>query len=218
MHTATCNCPMCRGAAREFEFESFETGEPRGVLSEQEEMELAMELLHVQSEEELEQFLGKMFRSVGRGLKAVGSFAMKRVVPVLGSALKQVAKTALPLAGGALGTLIPIPGVGTMLGRAVGGAIANALELEFAGLQQEEQEIERARRFVRLAASAIRDAASALDQGPPEAVVRTALDNATRQHIPSALTSAASPRAGALPGQQAGTWRRHGNRIIVEGL
>src|SRR5260370_5612745 len=134
-----------------------------------------MELLQVQNEQELEQFLGNVFRSVGRGLKAVGSFAAKNVLPVLGPALKQIAKTALPIAGGALGSLIPIPGVGTALGSALGGAAADALEMEVAGLNREDADVERARRLVRLAASAIREAAIALGSAPPESVARTAL-------------------------------------------
>jgi hypothetical protein len=58
-----------------------------------------MELLSVQSEEELEQFLGKMFRSVGRGLKSAGKFIGKNVVPVLGPALRVLGGNLLRLIG-----------------------------------------------------------------------------------------------------------------------
>jgi hypothetical protein len=230
MHMASCNCPQCRTAAEGFEFETFERGEAQEVLGEQEELELAMELLHVRNDQELEQFLGDMFRSVGRGLKAVGSFTAKNVLPVLGPALKQIAKTALPLAGGALGSLIPIPGVGTALGTALGGVVANALEMEVAGLNRDAADVERARRFVRLAASAIRDASAALGSGSPDSIARTALINATVRHLPAAANAvtAALPRgdevsaslvAGAASAaDQSGTWRRHGRHIIVEGL
>ncbi len=153
MHTAICNCPQCRGAAEGFEFETFEFGELEEILGEQEELELAMELLHVRNDQELEQFLGDLVKSVGRGLKAVGSFAAKNVLPVVGPVLKQIAKTALPIAGGALGSLIPIPGVGTALGSALGGVVANALEMEVAGLNRNDADVEQARRFVRLAAT-----------------------------------------------------------------
>src|SRR4026209_2273353 len=71
MHPITCTCPSCRQAAGEFElYGAFETGE---ILSENEELELAMELLSVQHEQELEQFLGSLVKSVGRGLKSVGA-------------------------------------------------------------------------------------------------------------------------------------------------
>ena len=235
MHGMSCSCPSCRGnGARELEFESFEFGETQELLSEQEELELAMELLSVQSEEELEQFLGKMFRSVGRGLKSAGKFIGKNVVPVLGPALKAIAKTALPLAGGALGSLIPIPGVGTMLGSALGRAAANALEMEFGGLNHEEAEIQKARRFVRLASSAIGQTASALGAGAtPEMAVRSALTTAARRHIPginlgamrrgTGMVGAGMPRhvrgnSSFATSSQSGPWRRMGHTIVLDGV
>jgi hypothetical protein len=245
MHMQNCNCPQCRGATQGFLSDLFEVGEFGEVLGEQEELELAMELLSVRNDQELEQFLGNIFRSVGSGLKSVGSFAMKNIVPVLGPALKQIAKTALPIAGGALGSLIPIPGVGTALGSALGGAVANALELEVAGLDRETADIERARRFVRMAASAIREAATALGSGPPESIARTALAKAVSQQLPATTNVAAAIAHGQLPhqtrmptpptaapgqmlrttgmpvsqaAQASGRWRRHGSHIVVEGL
>jgi len=229
MHTLNCNCPRCRATAQRFEFETFESGSFQDIFSEQEELQLAMELLNVQNEQELEQFLGNMFRKIGSGLKAVGSFAANNVVPVLGSALKQIAKRALPIAGGALGSLIPIPGVGTVLGRAVGSVVANALEMEVAGLPREDGDVERARRFVRLAASAIREAASSPGLVSPENIVRRALSNATIRHLPAAAGTLAtmSPTAGevqpilspnSMPSGHSGMWRRHGRHIVVEGL
>jgi len=243
VHMPNCNCPRCRPAAQGFGAEIFEIGEFGEVLAEQQELELAMELLSARNDQELEQFLGNIFHSVGQGLKSVGSFAMKNIVPVLGPALKQIAKTALPIAGGALGSLIPIPGVGTALGSAWGGAVANALELEVAGLDHETADLERARRFVRLAASAIRDAAIALGSGPPEVIARTALAKAASQQLPATTKVAAAvaqgqvprtagmpatvapgqmPRATGMPVPQAaqasGLWRRHGDHIVVEGL
>jgi hypothetical protein len=128
-------------------------------------------------------------------LKAVGSFAAKNVLPVLGPALKQIAKTALPIAGGALGSLIPIPGVGTALGSALGGAVANALEMEVVGLNREDADVERARRFVRLAASAIREAAIALGSAPPE-----------RRGRPSRSNFRATLKAWALEASLDGFW------------
>src|SRR5262249_17289427 len=101
-----------------------ETGSP---FSEAEETELAYELLGVSSEEELDQFLGKLFKGVVRGIGKVASFAGKALRP-LGGILKGIAKKALPFVGGALGSLIPIPGVGTAVGSALGGALSKALE------------------------------------------------------------------------------------------
>jgi hypothetical protein len=227
-HAMNCNCPRCREAAANFEFEMFEGGE---LSQEQGELGLALELLSVQNDSELEQFLGDMVRSVGQGLRAAGSFAMKNVVPVLGTALKQVAKAALPIAGGALGSLIPVPGVGTALGSALGSVVANALEMETAGLAPGEADLERARRFIAIARTAIRDAAQTLGSAPPAVIAKSALTNAVMQHVPAARpavaelealasrpqASFATPSAMSSPAQS-GTWRRHGDHIVVLGL
>ena len=161
----------------------------------------------------------------GRGLSAVGSFAKNNVLPVVGGALKQIAKTALPIAGGALGSFIPIPGVGTALGSALGGVVADALEVEVAGLDREDADLERARRFVRLAANAVRDTATEVASGSPESIARTALVNAAKRTLPTAggavaaALSAPGPWGSGAGGPwPSGTWRRHGHHIIVQGL
>jgi len=73
--------------------------------------------------------------------------------------LKGIVRKALPLVGGALGTAIPIPGVGTALGTSVGTAASNLLESETNEMEVEEREFEIAKRFVRLASHAVRQGA-----------------------------------------------------------
>jgi hypothetical protein len=227
MHPTNCNCPACRSAAQAFGFDAPHHPMSHEGMGEAEELELALELLNVHNDEEWEAFLGNVFHSIGKGLKAVGSFAAKHVLPVVGPALKQIAKTALPIAGGALGSLIPIPGVGTALGSALGGAVANALEMEVAGLDPGDADIARARHFVRLAADALHEAALAPPSASPEAVVRTALVNAVSRHLPAAAHQMAMlPMAGPAlpsvppiaPAGQSGVWRRHGRHVVIEGL
>jgi hypothetical protein len=227
MHAMNCNCPSCRQAAQAFGFDSVQNRNSGEVIGEAEELELAFELLNVRSDQEWEQFLGDVFKTIGKGVKAVGSFAAKHVLPVVGTALKQIAKTALPLAGGALGTLIPIPGVGTALGSALGGAVANALEMEVAGVNPADADIERARRFVRLAGSVMREVALAPPSSSPEAAARTALVNAISQHLPAAAHQMATmadahpvarPAPAFAAGGQQGIWRRHGRHVVIEGL
>ena len=96
----------------------------------------------------------------GASRKAAGSFVGKVARP-LGGILKGVAKAALPFVGGALGSFIPIPGVGTAIGSALGGALSKALEAEFQGMEAEERDFEIARRFVQMAGTAARQAALA---------------------------------------------------------
>lgn len=177
MHKNGCKCPGC--CAGSFEVLPFlgQQGETpagqAGPFSEAEETELAMELLSVSSEAELDQFLGKMFKGVWKGIK--------KVAKPLGGVLKAVAKKALPFVGGALGSFIPIPGVGTALGSALGGALSKALEVEFEGMEYEQQELEMARRFVRIAGSAAQLAANS-DGGAPS--VQAAVLQSVRRHAP----------------------------------
>jgi len=217
MHPMSCTCPSClSGRAGEFEleYESLESGE----LSEQEELELAMELLSVQNEYEMEQFLGGLVSGIGRGLKSIGRVALP--------ALKSLAKIALPIAGRALGSFIPIPGVGTMIGGALGRAAADALELEYAGMDPGQADIEKARRLVRVLRSAVRELSVTLGSAPPDAAARAALASAIRRNIPDANLSVLgatlptarefSPAAAAAAGS-GGRWWRRGNTIVVEG-
>ena len=154
-------------------------------FSEAEELELAAELLAISNEEELDLFLGKMFKGIGRGLKKFGRFVGKKVLPALGKGLKAIGKVALPIVGKALGSFIPIPGVGTAIGGAIGTAVSKALELEFSGLPAEEAELEMARRFVRIAATAARQAALANPHANPEAIANAALMAAAKMQVPN---------------------------------
>lgn len=213
VHPPYCDCSQCGGAAT-FDVLPFgATAERPGLpFSADREQELAMELLSVSSEAELEQFLGNVFSSVWNGVKKVAS--------PLGGVLKAVAKRALPYVGGALGSLIPIPGVGTALGRAVGTVVSQALEMEFEGLAPQQQEFEMARRFVRLAGTAAQLAGQG--DGSPQSV-RTAVLVATRRHVPALTrppTAGSGVRNGggaAMPSGATGRWRRRGNRIVLSG-
>lgn len=182
MHARSCSCPRCQSQREPlFPVERFGAqARPAPPLNEADEVELAMELLGVSNEEEWEQFLGKMFKSIGRGLKKVGGAVLKP----LGGALKSLAKKALPVLGGALGSFIPIPGVGTAIGTAVGSAVSKALELEFGEMEGEDAEFETALRIVRVATGAAQKLADAPPGMPPQSAVRHALLAAARSHVP----------------------------------
>ena len=213
MHQLECECGQCRqraGAAFEvLEFGREWPGKGRApaVFSEEEELQLAMELLEVASEEELEQFLGNVFKSVWKGVKKVGATIAKVAKP-LGGAWKAVAKTALPFVGGALGSMIPIPGVGTALGSALGRAASNALELEMENAAPADRELELARRFVRIAGQAARLAG---DSDGSTRAVESALTRALHQQLPHFRSPAPQQE------DESGRWRRRGNRIVVMG-
>ena len=169
------------------EFEFLDAGELESPLSEVEEMELASELLAVSSEAELDQFLGDVFKKALKGIRKVGSSGGG-----LGGVLKGIAKKALPFVGGALGSIIPIPGVGTAVGTALGSAASKVIKAELEGLSLEDREFEMARRFVRFAGTAAKSAAST----PPGATARAG--------IIAALRSRSRTTARPTRGQQSG--------------
>jgi uncharacterized protein (DUF697 family) len=207
------------------EMDEFETDESEfdgetdleSPFEEFEEMEYAAELLSIQSEEELDQFLGKLIKRAGRGLGKIG-----KVFGPLGGVLKGLAKKALPFAGGALGSLIPIPGVGTAVGSALGSAVSKALEAEFEGMDSEDQEFEMAKRFVRVAGAAAKQAASAGSDADPQAAVKSAVIAAARRHVPGLgnvmRNGAGQSSTGASGGRRSGRWIRRGRKILLLGV
>ncbi len=174
-------------------------------LNEAQEMELASELLGVGSEQELEQFLGDIFKGVAN---AVGGVINSPVGQALGGVLKNVAKAALPAVGGALGSFVA-PGVGTAIGSQLGSMAGGLFEMEEeAGAEQAEFEV--ARNVVRLSASAAQRAATAPAHLPPNQIARGAVAQAARQIVPAALSAPAAPgvRGGAAAGGAAYGQRR----------
>lgn len=222
MHNTRCGCPRCaRARIGSFGAEPFSYGSPGGFagemeseMSEEEEMELALELMAVSSEAELDQFLGKLLKGAWKGIKKVGSVVGKIARP-LGGVLKSIAKTALPLVGGALGSFIPIPGVGTAVGSALGGAISKALEMETESMSGEDRELEIARRFVRIATAAARQAAAAPFAMDGELAANQAVTAAARKYLPRFQFDASGTTASA--GAQQGRWIRHGHEVVLLG-
>ncbi len=215
------------GNELEFANESFEFGNEFGheyghelghELHESLEMELAHELLNVSNEQELNHFLGKLIKGVGKGISA---FAKSGVGKALGGALKSVAKTALPLVGKAAGTFFGGP-LGGMVGGKLGSMASNLFELELEGLSPEDREFEVARAYVRFANEAINNASNLTKQysnGNPQTITRTAINQAASTHAPGLLKpagAATGARQGAWNGlPQTGTWSRRGRVIIL---
>ena len=215
----------------EFEFEAgdemeFE-GEIESSLDEVEEMELAAELLAVSSEQELDQFLGKLFKRIGKGIRKIGK-GLGRVVKPLGGMLKGIAKKALPFVGGALGSFIPIPGVGTAVGSALGSAASKLLEVDLEGMSPEDQEFELARRFVRFASTATAKAAGTPADADPRSAAIAAIKAAAQQlggstpqaeldEVPGATPTVGSRTQVTAPRLRRGRWFRRGNTVVLVG-
>ncbi|MCZ7555778.1 MAG: hypothetical protein M5R41_05175 [Bacteroidia bacterium] len=198
--------------AFEFEFDNEYYGETdtESPFSEVEEMELASELLEITDEAELDQFLGKLIKRVGRG---VGKFVKSPVGKALGGVLKSAAKSALPIAGSALGGFFGGP-IGASIGGKLASAATNLFEMEVAGMSQEDQEFEVARRFVKFAGATTKNALSS--PRPSPAAVTSAVQAAAKRYIPGLVRQQLGRVASQ--GHLTGKWIRRGNRIILFGV
>ena len=199
-----------------FEFEDSEWSGEGEVFSEAELMELAGELLEINSEAELDQFLGGL-------IKKVGGFVRSPVGRAIGGALKGLAKKALPFAGTALGGLLGP--AGAMIGGKLASVAANALETEM--LEAEDREFEGAKQFVRMCGEAAKTALAAPATVNPQIAVKQAVTAAAAKYVPGLITgkmavkkSAAgtrkSSRSTATGPVTTGQWVRKGNKILIK--
>lgn len=202
------------------------------------EDELASRLLEIRSDQELDHFLGDLFKKVAGGL---GKVIKGPVGQALGGVLKQVAKQALPSLGTAVGGFFGGP-VGAALGSQLASTAGSAFGLEYEGLSGEDREFETARRYVRFAGEAAKKAAIAPPNADPTTTAKTALVDAAKTHAPgllaapgaSAISTGLGARAGAgypegadCPScgngtghhhRRTGKWIRRGRHIVLLGV
>ena len=172
---------------------AFSAGSPEfQELPEMMRDELASELLEVSNEQELDRFLGNLFH---KAAGAIGKVIKSPVGQALGGILKTVAKKALPIAGGALGTFAGGP-LGGMVGSKLASMAGNAFGLEWEGLSPEDRDFEVARRYVHFATHAAKKAAAAPRHIDPVTVAKAAVVDAAKKFAPGLLT----PLAGIAPG------------------
>lgn len=211
-----------------------------GELGENEVMELAAEFLELETEQELENFLGNLFRQVGRiaglpeglthgSLRDILKNLARRALPMV----KQVAGAVIPKLGSAVGGMFGGP-AGAAIGGKLASSAASIFGLEFEGMSLEDREFQGAQQVVKLAESAIKQAAQAGPQGGKQAAI-DAITSAASQYMPGLLRPqnagqlanavAAAAGAGAMNAAQPhhhrptkGTWTRVGRRIILHGV
>jgi hypothetical protein len=189
----------------EFEGETYE-------ISEEEEIDLAGELLAVSDDRELDQFLGGLLKKA-RG--AIGS-ALKTYI-------KPIAQKLIPAAATAVGGYFGGP-MGAKLGNKLGSFATTLFEVDFESMDGEAQDMEVARNFVRFATSAANNAASASRTDDPKAAARNAIVRAAKTHAPGLLRN----RSGVVAGGGAnsvsqcspdgGRWIRRRGRIVLLGV
>lgn len=194
---------------------SFESSLSRNgtVMSEEAQMDLAAELMELESEEDFENFLGDL---ISQGAAAAGKFISSPTGQALGGVLKDAAKQILPVAGQAVGAYFGGP-AGSQIGGALGTAASDALEAE-----TDDQEWEAANVFVKVAVDTVNNAAEAPAGANPFAVAHDALVEAAKLHAPHLVGTLSNGRrhGGEAPrhGYRSGRWVRHGRRIIVLGV
>jgi hypothetical protein len=205
-------------------------------LGEHEIMELATELMGITNEQELNYFLGNLFKKVGN---AVGGYVKSPVGKALGGILKTVAKKALPIAGGALGGLVGGP-AGAAIGAKLAPMAGSLFGLELAGLSPEDRDFEVSQRYVKFAANAVQRATAVPPAVDPVRAAKSAVTAAARIFAPGlltpGLTTGVNPLSPVLsapvpctcgaaantygPGiaARSGRWARRGNKIILFGV
>ncbi len=200
-------------------------GEAR-VFSDADEMELAAELLATNDEQELDQFIGKLIGQAGEGS---GKPVKGKTGSKLGGFLKGALGKLLPAAAGIAGGVFGGP-LGAKAASSVASAAGKAFGLELEGLSPEDQEFETARRFVRFAGEAAKQAGKAAQViDDPQTAAKKALTAAAKKFAPgllapvfksmqSEVTAAASTRSNADRPGHSGRWIRQGGKVVLLGL
>ncbi len=135
-------------------------------------------MLEVVSDAELDRFLGRLLQKAGRGKM---TSALGRP---LGSLVKGAARVALPFAGRALGRLTA---PSQDLGQSWDTRAATLFGIELEGLSPEDQEFQAARRFVRFATDAARQALALERRIGPARAARAGAAAAARRYAPGLL-------------------------------
>jgi hypothetical protein len=207
----------------QFEADGRYEAEGESTFGEVDQMEFAAELLEVQNEAELEYFLGGLLKAA---VEKIGSALAGPVGGQLTGLLKKAAKTVVPIAGSAIGGMFGGP-VGAALGGDIASTAGKLLGLELEGLAREDQEFEAAKAFVRFAADAAQDAATAPPSFDPIAAAHAAFENAAGRHAPGLLaTPAFGPAFGSHHHhhqhhrrRMTGRWVRVArNQIVLHGI
>jgi hypothetical protein len=183
-------------------------------FDENEETELAADLLAVNDEQELDHFLGNLLR---RGADAVGRSLRWPILLRLGGLVKGAVHKILPVVGRALSGLTASD-TGGQIGQLAAGA-PQMLGMEVEGLSGEDQEFAAAKQLVRLAGVAAANAGADVSAN----AAREAVMHAVQLYAPGLLRSAQKHQhcnCGTYTGvgSNSGTWVRRGREFILHGL
>lgn len=178
-----------------------ETGE------QEQEGELANQLMNIASEQEFEQFLGSIWDAGKRLYNSAQGQAIKRDF-IKGA--KSFGKKMLPSVGKNLGQYL-----GGSTGAKIGNTVANATSNWLFGEVSENEAVDYVR-VIRNAARYLRNAlkqGNAINQAGGSRVLVTRAINQAARPIYSRKQTASAPSNAASKKQ--GTWTRKGSRLIV---
>jgi hypothetical protein len=182
------------------------------------ENELVQELLNIQDEQELDQFLGGLLSSAWSGAKKLYNSPIgQRIKNQAVSGLKSFGRKAIPSIARTVGGHFGGQQGADLAGRFSQWGV-NQLGLEFEGEDMEAQSYNNARKLIKMAKDASRRIAAYARTGRPitPAAVRGIIMNSARRWFPELRTSTKTTRYGN--NQRTGTWYRQGNKIIIEGI
>jgi len=180
-----------------------------GVFSEDEELELASELLEIATEQELDEFVHGLVKSAEQAVNQVAEPAVEHDI---GDILKGIAKVALPIIGGVAGGYFGGP-AGAALGSNLAGSVGHAFGLELEGLSPEDSEFEVGKQFIKFAGATVKNALEADPDMDLATIAHKASEKAARIYAPGLmnLSETSSPFPINTAHRRNGRWRSNGN-------
>lgn len=182
-------------------------------LSDEQETELAAELLTISGEAEMEQFLGRFFKTARGVLNTSAGQQLKGL-------LRNAARKGLQLGGQAIGSYFG-GATGGSIGGDAGALAGRIFGLELEGMSGEDRELEVAKRYIRLAIDAVNRLAAMCPVSDARQAARSAFGAAAQRYAPGLLTARNGGTSGvSVPhaGRRSGVWKRVGQKIVVYGI
>ena len=186
--------------------QEFDDYEYEGPISQDDEMELASQLLSANSDEELDQFFGGLISSVagplikGAAKRIFGSKRGRRRVRRYKRKARRLTRYAMRKLPRKYRSLL--------------GGLSGILGFEVGGMSPEDQEFELAKGLVRFNKAAVKNLAKMPARMSDDKAINLATRKAAAKHLPGLLRKKLLRRGGS---GRKGRWYRKGNRIIVVG-
>ena len=185
----------------------FEDESALGIFDEEQELQLAANLLEVVNEGQLDRFLADIIHEAGNVTgRVVAPLHAQAIRDVLANSIHQILPTASMDHG-----VSPQRPVGTELGNGLSSIAGQVLGLELEGLSPEDREFEAVRQFVRFAGETVKKTVEGSSGTDPHGEAQRAAIEAADVYAPGLF-----PAAPSVPGES-GHWISCHGRIILFG-